>query len=81
MPDMTTITISVPDEVASDLRDAGLLAPEAAADLATILRDSLRRFMVRDVVRTADRVLIPKGSPPSLEEIQEEVKSLRASWS
>lgn len=75
---MTTLTVTVPDDLASDLKDAGLLAPEAAEDMAAILRESLRRYMVGDVIRTADRLLIPKGPPPTLEEIQEEVKAVRA---
>ena len=78
MRDMTTLTVTVPDDLASDFRDAGLLAPEAAEPIEAILRDSLRRYMVRDVIRTADRLLIPKGPPPTLEEIQEEVKAVRA---
>ncbi len=75
---MTKFTLAVPDDLANDFRDAGLLAPEAAEDMATILRDSLRRYMVRDVIRTADRLLAPKGPPPTLEEIQEEVRAVRA---
>ena len=78
MCDMTTVTITVPEDLASDFRDAGLLAPEAAEAMEAILRDSLRRYMVGDVIRTADRLLIPKGPPPTLEEIQEEVKAVRA---
>ena len=75
---MTTLTVTVPDDLASDFKDAGLLAPEAAEDMAAILRESLRHYMVGDVIRTADRLLIPKGPPPTLEEIQEEVKAVRA---
>ena len=75
---MTTLSVTVPDDLASDFKDAGLLAPEAAEDMAAILRESLRRYMVGDVIRTADRLLIPKGPPPTLEEIQEEVKAVRA---
>ena len=75
---MTTLTVTVPDDLASDFKDAGLLDPEAAADMAAVLRDRLRRYMVGDVIRTADRLLIPKGPPPTLEEIQEEVRAVRA---
>lgn len=75
---MTTLTVTVPDDLASDFRDVDLLAPEAAGDMAAILRESLRRYMVGDVIRTADRLLVPKGPPPTLEEIQEEVKAVRA---
>ncbi len=75
---MATLTVTVPDDLASDFKDAGLLAPEAAEDMEAILRETLRRYMVGDVIRTADRLLIPKGPPPTLEEIQEEVKAVRA---
>lgn len=75
---MATITVTVPDDLASDLRDADLLAPEAVEDMAAILRDGLRRYMIGNVIRTADRSLVSKGPPPTLEEIQEEVKAVRA---
>ena len=78
MHQMTTLTVTVPDDLAKDLRDAGLLAPEGAEAMGAILRDSLRRYMVGDLIRTADRLLIPKGPTPTLEEIQEEVKAVRA---
>lgn len=75
---MATLTVTVPDDLASDFKDAGLLAPEAAEDMAAILRDGLRRYMVGNVICTADRLLVPKGPPPTLEEIQEEVNAVRA---
>ena len=75
---MRTITITVPEDVARGLREAGLLAPEGAEALEALFRDCLRRHMVGDVIRTADRLLIPKGPPPTLEEIQEEVDAVRA---
>ena len=65
---LSTLTVTVPDDLASDFKDAGLLAPEAAEEMAAILRESLRHYMVGDVIRTADRLLIPKGPPPTLEE-------------
>ena len=68
----------MPEDVARGLREAGLLAPEGAEALEALFRDCLRRHMVGDVIRTADRLLIPKGPPPTLEEIQEEVKAVRA---
>lgn len=75
---MTTLTVTVPDDLAKDLKDAGLLSPDAAQAMEALLRDSLRRYMVGDLIRTADRLLVPKGPEPTLDEIQQEVKAVRA---
>lgn len=75
---MTTLTVTVPDDLAKDLKDAGLLSPDAAQAMEALLRDSLRRYMVGDLIRTADRLLVPRGPEPTLDEIQQEVKAVRA---
>ena len=75
---MTTLTVTVPDDLAKDLKDAGLLSPDAAQAMEALLRDSLRRYMVGDLIRTADRLLVPEGPEPTLDEIQREVKAVRA---
>ena len=74
---MSTFTVTVPDDLARDLKDAGLLSPDATETMATLLRDSPRRYMVGDLIRTVDRLLVPKGPTPRLEEIQQEVKVVR----
>ena len=72
---MTTLTITLPDELAEDLREAGLMVPET---LEAILRDALRRYLADDFLRTADRLTAAQFAPMTLEEIQKEVNAVRA---
>ena len=81
---MKTITITVPEDVAWGLREAGMLAPEGAEALETLFRDCLRRYKAGEVIRTAEGSLIPKGPSPTQKEVDavraEAREEGRASW-
>lgn len=78
---MTTIEISLPDEVALRARTAGLLSDSAIQDL---LEDAMRHRAGRALMAIA-RTMYDAAIPPmSMEEIDAEVKAFRqareASW-
>ncbi len=73
---MTRIQIDLPDATAQAAQEAGLLTPEA---LARLLNDALRRRQAADALLSiADRVAIAGIAPMSMEEINAEVKAVRA---
>jgi hypothetical protein len=73
---MTTVEIILPDQLANEAAQAGLLAPEA---IELLLREKLRRKALSDLFEVTDRVHSAEDpTPMSLEEIQEEVKAARA---
>lgn len=72
---MTTLTIDVPDNLAKEARDAGLLAPEV---IAGILRDTLRRKRADQLFEAADELAAADLPPMTMDEIQAEVKAVRA---
>jgi hypothetical protein len=73
---MTKIQIELPDATAKAARDAGLLTPQALDRLFT---DAIRRRQAADsLVSIADRVAAAGIEPRSMEEIDAEVKTVRA---
>lgn len=72
---MTTLTIDLPDYIAKEAQDAGLLTPET---LAQLLKDALRRQAGRRLLETAKRIQAAGIPPMSDEEIVAEVKAVRA---
>lgn len=70
-----TLTIDIPEDLVQEARRAGLLTPEA---MVALLRESLRRGSMRDVLQMADEVFTNKEPPMTLDEIQEEVNAVRA---
>lgn len=72
---MTTLTINLPDTLAKEADDAGLLAPDA---IESMLRDRLRRRAVDGLFTAADKIVAAKSPPMTLEEIQQEVNAVRA---
>jgi hypothetical protein len=73
---MTTLEITLPDQVARDARAAGLLAPEA---LERLLREAIeRRAAVDDLFETMDRATAMDLPEMSMDEIQAEVDAVRA---
>jgi hypothetical protein len=73
---MTTIQIELPDATAQAARDAGLLTPQA---LERLLNEALRRKQAADALLSiADRVDAAGIEPMSMEEINAEVKAVRA---
>lgn len=72
---MTTLTIDLPDNIAKEAKDAGLLTPET---LAQLLKDAVRRQAGRRLLDVAQRIQAAGVSPMTDEEILAEVKAVRA---
>ncbi|WP_373509396.1 hypothetical protein [Thiocapsa sp.] len=72
---MTTLTIDLPDKLAREAEDAGLLDPGA---IATLLRETLRRRAVDELFAAADSLAAASFPPMTMEEIQQEVDAVRA---
>jgi hypothetical protein len=74
---MTKIQIELPDAMAKAAKDAGLLTPEA---LKRLLAEAIRRRQAADsLLAIADRVAAAGIEPMSMDEIDAEVKAVRAS--
>jgi hypothetical protein len=73
---MTTVQLTLPDDLAQQAKAAGLLTPEA---LERMLAAALRRRQAVDgLLKVADRVEAAGIPPMSMEEINAEVKATRA---
>lgn len=72
---MTTLTIELPDKLAEEAEQAGLLAPSA---IEAILRESLRRSATDELFIAADQLAAAEFPPMTMEEIQQEVNAVRS---
>jgi hypothetical protein len=73
---MTTIQINLPDELAQDARQAGLLSPIA---LEKWLREQLKARRVDELFAAMDRMAaVDEPAAMSPEEIAEEIATMRA---
>ena len=72
---MTILTIDLPDNLAKEAKDAGLLAPDA---IEAMLREHLRRRAIDGLFTAADKLAAADFPPMTMEEIQEEVNAVRA---
>lgn len=72
---MTTLTVDLPDNIAQEAKDAGLLTPEA---LAQLLKDAVRRQAGQRLLNAAKRIQAVGITPMSDEDIVAEVKAVRA---
>ena len=72
---MTTLTIDLPDQLAKEARDAGLLDPDA---IETMLRENLRRRAVDELFDAMDKLKAANFPPMTMDEIQQEVNIVRA---
>ena len=72
---MATLTIDLPDRLAEEAKDAGLLAPGA---IEALLRESLRRSAVDGLFEAADRLAKSEFPTMTMREIQEEVDAVRS---
>ena len=73
---MTKIQIELSDATATAAREAGLLAPEA---LERLLTDAIRRRQAADALLAISERMAEAGiEPMSMEEIDREVKAVRA---
>ena len=75
---MTTLEIklSLPDSLAKEAQQAGLLKPEAMENL---LREEVRRRTVNELFEAMDRMAAVEGPPMTEDEIQAEIDAVRAS--
>jgi hypothetical protein len=73
---MAKIEIELPEATATAAREAGLLTPQA---LDQLLTDAIRRRQAADILLSiADRVAEADIEPMPMEEIDAEVKTVRA---
>jgi len=72
---MTTLTIDLPDDIAREAKDAGLLTADA---LAQLLEEAIRRQTGRRLLDVAKRIQAANVPPMSDEDIIAEVKAVRA---
>lgn len=74
---MTTLEIklSLPDSLAKEAQQAGLLKPEAVEKL---LREEIRRRAVNELFEAMDRMAAVEGPPMTEDEIQAEIDAVRA---
>jgi hypothetical protein len=72
---MTTVQIELPDELAQDAQAAGLLAPEAMAEM---LRDQLKKQAGEDLRAMWARMPKEELTPEIEQMIVEEVRAVRA---
>jgi hypothetical protein len=74
---MTKIQIELPESTAKAAKEAGLLTPEA---LNRLLTAAIKRQRAADALLTiADRAAAAGVEPMSIEEVDAEVKAVRAS--
>jgi hypothetical protein len=72
---MTEVLVRLPDELAQRARRAGLLSDSAIQEL---LEDAMRRQAGRRLLDVAERIHAAGIPPMSMEEIDAEVKAVRA---
>lgn len=72
---MTELKVTLPDRLAREAREAGLLSPKA---IQRLLREAMRRrAAAREFLAVADRVAAARVPPMSEEAIQAEIDSVR----
>jgi Arc/MetJ family transcription regulator len=71
---MTTLQITLSDDLASDAAKAGLLTTERLEDM---LRDQLRKEAGGRLRKMMDEMQAVSGTPMSMDEINAEVKAVR----
>ena len=75
---MTTVQITLPDELAQKAATAGLLSPEAMEAMAAMLRDQLRRHAREQLQAMWQRMPFEALTPEIEQKIVEEVRKVRA---
>lgn len=72
---MTELKVILPDRLAREAREAGLLSPKA---IETLLREAMRRrAAAREFLAVAGRVAAARVDPLTEEEIQAEIDAVR----
>ena len=72
---MTTVEITLPDQLAEEAKRAGLLAPDA---IERMVREAIRRRALAELEQAMDRMAAAAGPTMTPEEIQEEIRAARA---
>ncbi|MDP2825426.1 MAG: hypothetical protein Q8O52_22430 [Sulfuritalea sp.] len=73
---MTTVQITLPDQLAQEAQRAGLLSPEI---IERMLREQLKTRHVDELFQAMDRIAaIDTPAAMSLEEVAEEIRVMRA---
>ena len=72
---MTTLTIELPDELAEEAGERGLLV---SAAIEAMIRDALRRRAAQELLESAAELAAAQIPPMTMAEIQREVDAVRA---
>jgi DNA polymerase III delta subunit len=72
---MTTVEIKLPDALAQEAKEAGLLTPQA---IEQMVREAVRRRALAKLRQAMDRMAAVEGPIMTPEEIQEEIQAARA---
>jgi hypothetical protein len=73
---MTTLEITLPDQLAQEAQQAGLLAPEL---LENWLREQLKARRIQELFEAVDRMrAVDDPSPMTPEEVADEIQAVRA---
>jgi hypothetical protein len=72
---MTTVEITLPDQLAEEAKRAGLLSPPA---IERVVREAIRRQALAELKVAKDRMAAVEGAEMTPEEIQQEITAARA---
>ncbi|MBI5911405.1 MAG: hypothetical protein HY848_15820 [Betaproteobacteria bacterium] len=72
---MTELKLSLPDNLAKEAAQAGLLSD---AEIEKLLREEIRRRATNELFEAMDRMAAVEGPPMTEEEIQAEIDAVRA---
>lgn len=72
---MTELKLSLPDNLAKDAAQAGLLSD---AEIEKLLREEIRRRATAELFEAMDRMAAVEGARMTEEEIQAEIDAVRA---
>jgi hypothetical protein len=71
---MITVEINLPDSLAREAKEAGLLTPQA---VETMLRERLRAQRIGELRDAVKQMSSTGGTPMTMEEIQAEIQAYR----
>ena len=72
---MTELTLNLPDNLAKEADQAGLLS---TGEIERLLREEIRRRSVGELFAAMDRMAAVEGKPMTEDEIQAEIDAVRA---
>ena len=72
---MTELKLSLPDNLAKEAAQAGLLSD---AEIEKLLREEIRRRATTELFEAMDRMAAVEGAPMTEEEIQAEIDAVRS---